>query len=190
MKTTFQKIRDNQPNPYSWWKLMSHHNPSSLNEEISIKGIIESNGLDDAIWALRTVEDTEALISLSIDVVESVLHVYEKCFSGDLRARDCIDACKKYIRMETSGCELIEKRNSAAASNIAFAAYAASVAYIAFAAQTARAAAQTARAAADANIAFAAAYTARAARAAAQTVYAAYNSDIGWEAIKDILLKY
>jgi hypothetical protein len=109
MKTTFRKIKDCKPCENGWEKLISYYKPSSLDEEISIKEIIKSNGLDDAIWALRAVDDTEALTLLSIDLAESVLHIYEKRFPGDMRVCDCIDACKKYIRGEISVKELIEK---------------------------------------------------------------------------------
>jgi hypothetical protein len=200
MKTTFRKIKDCQPSPYSWEKLISYYNPFSLDEEISIKEIVESNGIDDAIWALWVVDDTEALISLSIDLAEAVLHVYEKHFPGDTRVRVCIDACKKYIRGEISESELIEKKKGA--YNAYDVAYDNGVSDDAFDA-AARVAVQAARAA-DANIAFAAraananiAFTAhaaidatRAARAACEAASNADKSDRGRETIKNILLKY
>jgi hypothetical protein len=110
MKTTFQKIKDCKPCGDVWDQLISYHKPSSFNNEISIKEIIESNGLDDAIWALRAVDDTEALTLFSIDLAKFALPVYEKYFPGDMRVRNYIDTCKKYVRGEISEKELMEKK--------------------------------------------------------------------------------
>jgi hypothetical protein len=189
MKTTFQKIKDCKPCGDGWDQLISYHNPSSLDEEISIEEIIKSNGLNDATWALRAVDNTEALTLLSIEAAEFVLPIYEKRFPGDMRVRDCIDACKKYVRGEISRYELIEKKDSAASAAAAVhtAAYAACAAAHA-AVHTACAnyvAANAIRAVRDTNTAvFAARAVARAAACAAD------NSGKGREAIKDILLKY
>jgi hypothetical protein len=185
MKTTFRKIKDCKPCGDGWDQLISYHNPPFLDEEISIEGIIKSNGLDDAIWALQAIDDTEALTLLSIEAAEFVLPVYEKHFPGDMRIRDCIDACKKYIRGEISVKELIEKRDDAVdAANDAYDAdYYDADAYDAACAT---------RATADAIRAVHATYIAHAtvtcAVAAARA--AADNSDRGREAIKNILLKY
>jgi hypothetical protein len=180
MKTTFQKIKDCKPCGDGWAQLISYHKPASLDEEISIEGIIKSNDLYDAIWALRAVEDTEALTLLSIDLAESVLPVYEKRFPGDMRVRDCINACKKYIRGEISGKELTEKKKGAA-----FAAFAANDA------NDAHAAVHAAFAAADVIRAVYATYIAHATVTCVMFAYdAANNSDMGREIIKNILLKY
>jgi hypothetical protein len=201
MKTTFQKIKDCKPCGDGWKQLISYHKPSSLDEEISIKEIMESNGLNDAIWALRVIDNTEILISLSIDLAESVLHIYEKQFPGDTRIRDCIDACKKYIRGEISESELIEKKKGAynaydAAYDNGDDAFAARV--VAFAVSHAAYAAHVvayaiSRVADDAACAACAADNTTCAAAARAAIDAALNadkSDRGREAIKDILLKY
>jgi hypothetical protein len=178
MKTTFQKIKDCQPSPYSWEQLISYYKPFSLDEEISIKEIIKSNGLDDAIWALRAVDDTETLTLLSIDLAESVLHIYEKRFPGDMRVRDCIDACKKYVKGEILEKELIEKKKGA--YNAYDTAYDNGDSDDAFAARVVAYA--VSRVADDAAIA--------AVRATIDAAFNADKSDRGREAVKNILLKY
>jgi hypothetical protein len=183
MKTAFRKIKNCKPCESGWEQLISYHKPSSLDEEISIEEIIKSNGLYDAIWALRAVDDTEALTLFFIDLAESVLHIYEKRFPGDTRVRDCIDACKKYIKGEISVKELIEKKNDAA--------YAADDAYDADYYDTdAYDAACTTRAAADAIRAVHATYIAHAAATRATAAVRDAVSIKGCEAIKNILLKY
>jgi hypothetical protein len=168
--------------------LISYHNPSSLDKEISIKEIVESNGLNDAIWALRAVDNAEALTLLSIEAAEFVLPVYEKRFPGDMRVRDCIDACKKYVREEISRYELIEKKNSAAAAVHAACVAASAAAHAAVHAACVNYVATSAiRAVRDINTAV---FAARAVARAVAVAVVANNSGKGREAIKNILLKY
>jgi hypothetical protein len=56
MKTTLNKIRDNLPCTSGWEKLLRSLNKTKADDEpISIVQIIDSNGLDDALWCFRAV---------------------------------------------------------------------------------------------------------------------------------------
>jgi len=68
------------------------------NTPIAFSTIIESNGLDDALWCIRSVcpeHDKEARLFAS-DCAESVLHIYEKDYPNDNRPREAIKAARGY----------------------------------------------------------------------------------------------
>lgn len=57
MYTTLNKIRKCEPRPDLWAKLLNHLGKTSADDEpLSIATIIDSNGVEDAIWCLRAVE--------------------------------------------------------------------------------------------------------------------------------------
>ena len=56
MKTTLNKIREHLPCTSGWEKLLRSLNKTKADDEpISIVQIIDSNGLDDALWCLRAI---------------------------------------------------------------------------------------------------------------------------------------
>ena len=62
MKTTLNQIREHSPCAHGWEKLLKHLGKTKADdEELTIVTILDSNGLDDALWCLRAVEghDTE-----------------------------------------------------------------------------------------------------------------------------------
>ncbi|MGL4239630.1 MAG: putative immunity protein [Beijerinckiaceae bacterium] len=133
--------------------------PADLTDDapITLLHILESNGIKDAIWALRaTVEPTgkEMGREMACRAAERVLRIFEKHRPGDSRPRECIEAARAYGRNEITLEQLREKR---AAADAAAAAAAATYSYTATAA--AAAAAATAAAAAAATVAAAAAAT-------------------------------
>ena len=57
MTTTLNKIREHKPCSDGWEKLLKALGKTMADdEELSIFAILESNGLDDAIWCLRAVD--------------------------------------------------------------------------------------------------------------------------------------
>jgi hypothetical protein len=65
MKTTLNAIRAHQPCADGWKKLLQHLGKTKADdEELSIKTILTSNGLEDALWCLRVVEGREKEIRL------------------------------------------------------------------------------------------------------------------------------
>jgi hypothetical protein len=100
MKTTFQKIRDNNPCGDGWRKLICYYKPESFNEEVTIEEIVKSNGIKDAIWALRAVDDKKKIVMFSIAVAKTCLSNFEKYFPNDNRVRKCLEITEKYINDE------------------------------------------------------------------------------------------
>jgi hypothetical protein len=180
MTTTLNKIEAHSPCSDGWNKLLNHLGKTQADDEpLSIATIIQSNGIRDAVWALRAVEGKDKEIRLfAADCAESVLHIYEKQYPNDDRPRKAIQAARDYANGVIGKDELDAAR--AAAWDAAEAARAAWAA-----AGDARAALAAVCAAEAARAAWAAAGDARAAWAA---VCAA--GDEKWQEIELLLTKY
>ncbi len=99
------------------------------NEELPLAIILKSNGIEDAIWALRTLKDCDKEIRLfAADCAGHVLKHFEKKHPNDKRPREAIKAARKFAKGEISRSDL---RNAAAYAYAAAAAYAAYAAYAA-----------------------------------------------------------
>jgi hypothetical protein len=60
MNTTLNKIRENQPCTGGWEKLLRTLGKTKAdNEPLSLITILDSNGLDDALWCLQAVDGYE-----------------------------------------------------------------------------------------------------------------------------------
>ncbi len=65
MNTTLNKIREHSPCACGWSKLLKHLGKKQADDEpLSIDTILDSNGLDDALWCLRAVEGHDKEIRL------------------------------------------------------------------------------------------------------------------------------
>ena len=89
--------------------------PAELTDDapIALLHILESNGIMDAIWALRaTVEPTSKGMAreLACRAAERVLPLFEKHQPGDNRPREYIEAARAYDRGEITLGQLREKR--------------------------------------------------------------------------------
>jgi hypothetical protein len=128
MKTTFEKIRSFNPCETGWKKLIGYYKPEDYSEEIKISEIVKSNGIKDAVWAMRAVYDKKTVMLFCADVAESVLHIYEKYNSENKAVKECIEAVRLFANDKVSESELVAKRRAAyaaAADADADAAYAA-----------------------------------------------------------------
>lgn len=65
------------------------------NKEISFLEILESNGVEDAFWCLRTQNYKDYCLILA-DVTESVLHIFEEKCPDDKRPREYIEGIRKF----------------------------------------------------------------------------------------------
>jgi hypothetical protein len=184
--TTFTALRKAHACTEGYRKLAEHLGnvrKYGTNTPIPVSVVLESNGLDDALWVLRNaaLEDGQPLmVTWACDCAERVLPVWEVKYPEDRCPHDAIAAARNWA---ANPCEETQQAADDAAAN---AAYAASAADAADAAYAAYAAADAARAAADAADAAADAYAAsRAARAAA---YAA-AAERGWQVnrLKELL---
>lgn len=56
--TTLNKIRESQPCSDGWEKLLKHLGKTRADDEpLAFSTILESNGLDDALWCCRTAPE-------------------------------------------------------------------------------------------------------------------------------------
>jgi len=133
MKTTLKEIWKHYPcgkNPgsdHGWDKLTKNLGTKDLTTEVTLMQILESNGIRDAIWALRCFEYINYCLFLA-DVAASVLHLFEKNTGyKDNSVRRCIHA----IHLFQSGMITVEELKELArpANGPAEAAYAADAVY-------------------------------------------------------------
>lgn len=89
--TTLNQIRVHSPSTESYAKLLKHLNKTSADDEpLSLLTVLDSNGLEDAIWCLRTEATPERIQRFALAVVRRVQHL-----SPDAKA--CNDVTERYI---------------------------------------------------------------------------------------------
>jgi hypothetical protein len=183
MNTTLNEIKAKHPCSSGWDKLLDSLGKSAPdNEPLSFKRILESNGIQDAVWALCVLPYDDRCL-FSADVAESVLHIFENRQENDERPRKAIQTVRDY----KAG--LIARGKLAAYAYAAAAAAAGKLDYAAAYADAAYAAAYAAAdAAADAADAYAAAEAA--ADAAADAAAAADARKKQWKITEELFIKH
>jgi len=93
MKTTLNQIRDESPCADGWKKLLAHLGKTQADDEaLSIITILDSNGLDDALWCLRAVTGHDREIRLhAVWRVRQVQHLLT-----DRRSLDALDVAERF----------------------------------------------------------------------------------------------
>ena len=129
--TTLKLCKENNACASGYRKLkksLSDNKPSDL---IPLTHIIESNGLGDAIWALRATTEPcrDFITEFAVWCAEQVLDIYEKEYPNDKRARNCLEGIRKYQKGEITKEDLKILRIAADAVADAAASAAAAVAY-------------------------------------------------------------
>ena len=83
---------------------------------INLLTILDSNGVDDCLWALQATEQNCDVVArlMACDFAEAVLQNFEKQYPKDQRPRAAIEAARKFARGEITAEELAAA--SAAAS--------------------------------------------------------------------------
>lgn len=115
MKTTLELIRKQNPCEESWLELLKSLNKTKADSEpLELTYILETLGIADAIWALRSLEGKGKEIRLfAADCAESVLHIFEKEHPDDDRPRKAILAARDYANGFISSQELKAARDAA-----------------------------------------------------------------------------
>jgi hypothetical protein len=193
MKTTLNKIREHRPCTDGWETLLRTLGKTKADDEpVSIIQILDSNGLNDALWCLRAVEGHEREIRLyAVWCARQVQHLLT-----DQRSLNALDVAERYANGEASREELVAARRTADAAAAAAARAAADVVWGAAADAAADAAAAAAAwDAADAARAAANAIAANATNAAVTAAWAAWDAaraaanaaarDAAWNAAAD-----
>ena len=93
MKTTLNAIRAHSPCSDGWAKLLKSLNKTKPDDEpLAITKIVESNGLEDAIWCLRAVDGHEREIRLfAVGCARAVQHLMT-----DPRSIAALDVAERY----------------------------------------------------------------------------------------------
>ena len=122
MHTTLKKIKDHNPCTEGWVKLLKFLNKTEADDApLPLLTILESNGLNDALWALRAVEGNDKEIRLmACDFAESVVHI-----ANDERCNNAIEVSKRYANGECTVEELDAAWDAASAAALAAASAAA-----------------------------------------------------------------
>ncbi len=138
--------------------------------KVPILQIIEVNGLEDAVWALRAIAGKKRAMEIplrfAIACAEHILHIFENEYPNDGRSRRAIEAAKIVLHHNTKENRRIARAAAEAARAAAYSA--------AFAAEAAHSAADAAEAVRVAFAADSAAYSAFAAADAVRVADAAF----------------
>jgi len=116
MKTTLNKIRAHSPCTSGWAQLLAHLGKTKAdNEPLSIITILESNGLDDALWCLRAVEGHDREIRLlAVQFARAAQHL-----NPDPRVSACLDVVEKFAQGEAPAAARAAARDAAGAASAA-----------------------------------------------------------------------
>lgn len=111
MKTTLNKIRSHEPCADGWAKLLRHLGKTKADDEpLSIVTILDSNGLDDALWCLRAVEGRDREIRLyAVWCARQVQRLMT-----DPRSIAALDVAERYANGAATDAELTAARDAAA----------------------------------------------------------------------------
>ena len=145
MKTTLNDIRAHNPCPDGWRKLLAYLGKTEADDEpLSLLTILDSNGLDDAMWALRAVEGYDREIRLyAVWCARRVEHLLT-----DQRSLNALEVAERFARGRATREELDAARAAARAARAAWDAWDAWDAWAAWAAGAAAGAAWAAAGAA------------------------------------------
>ena len=89
--TTLNEIRAHAPCKDGWEKLLAHLGKTKADDEpLALLTVLESNGLDDALWCLRAASLDRLSRHFQAWCAEKVLHHFEAERPGDMRVRDQI----------------------------------------------------------------------------------------------------
>ena len=138
MKTTLNKIRKNHPCADGWEKILKHLGKTKADDEsLALTEILESNGMDDAIWCLCAVDNSERDSRLfAVWCARQVQHLME-----DHRSINVLDIAERFANGEATAEDMAAARDAAGEASRAAALDAAGSAAWDAARATARAAA-------------------------------------------------
>lgn len=111
--TTLSAIRKHRPCEGGWKKLLAYLGKTKADDDpLPLRVILESNGLDDALWCLRAVEGHDREIRLfAVWCARQVQHLMR-----DQRSLDAIDVAERYANGLASDDELRAARAAARAA--------------------------------------------------------------------------
>ncbi len=101
--TTLNKIREQDPCSSGWKKLLTHLGKKEADDEpLALLTILESNGLNDALWCLRACDGIEKEARLyAVACARRVQHLM-----NDQRSIDALDVAERYAHGNATNQEL------------------------------------------------------------------------------------
>lgn len=110
MKTTLTKIRAHSPCTEGWEKLPRNLGKTKADDEpLAITTILDSNGLDDALWCLRAVDGYQRDMRLyAVDCARSMQHLMT-----DQRSITALDVAERHANGLATDSELVAARDAA-----------------------------------------------------------------------------
>ena len=95
MLTTLNQIRSKSPCREGWTKLLTYLNKTAADDEpLSIITVLDSNGLDDALWCLQAVKGHDREIRLyAVWCARQVQHLMQ-----DPRSLTSLDVAERYAK--------------------------------------------------------------------------------------------
>lgn len=110
MKTTLNKIRAHFPCASGWARLLKNLGKTCADDEpLAITTILDSNGVDDALWCLRAVHGHQKEMRLyAVDCARSVQHLMK-----DARSVAAIDVAERHAHGLATDSELAAARAAA-----------------------------------------------------------------------------
>ena len=102
MDCTLKEIRAASPCSDGWTKLLKHLGKDKADDTtVTLLTVLDSNGLDDALWVLDNVIQNRRIISLfSADCADRVLPIFEAERPDDSRPRDAIAVARDHNATE------------------------------------------------------------------------------------------
>ena len=103
MKTTLNAIRDHHPCSDGWKKLLANLGKTAADDDpLSLITILDSNGIDDALWCLRAVYDHDKEIRLfAVWCARQVQHLMT-----DQRSVAALDVAERFANGDATKEEL------------------------------------------------------------------------------------
>ena len=113
MKTTLNKIRACAPCTSGWTKLLKNLGKTGPDDEpLAITTVLDSNGLDDALWCLRAVDGHQKEMRLfAVDCARSVRHS-----TKDSRIIAAIDVAERHAYGLATDEELLAAKDAASSA--------------------------------------------------------------------------
>ena len=110
MKTTLNSIREHSPCPDGWRKLLAHLGKNRADDEpLAIITILDSNGLEDALWCLRAVDGHDRELRLyAVWCARQVQHLMT-----DPRSIAALDVAERFANGNATQAELDTARAAA-----------------------------------------------------------------------------
>ena len=111
--TTLNKIREHSPCSEGWAKLLRHLGKTTADDEpLALATILDSNGLDDALWCLRSLpEESRRWRKLAVAFARTVQHLMT-----DPRSLATLDVAERHADGLATDLELSAARDAARAA--------------------------------------------------------------------------